>query len=156
MMFSVYRPQYFISHTKSHRLLATLHRLSCEKVLNLHKTLVTWAWDACVPTSHNNSDAYISTLGLPVCQHAEQILTLVPGKSPVTWKRTTTSNETIAWSRRSDSGVWLKVRERKKKKKKRVGSFALAPYPLPSLFFLFTSFRFAPSPNDSHFFLVPP
>ena len=46
MIFSVRRPQYFISHTKSQRLLVTRHRLSCEKV-NLHNTLVTWAWDAC-------------------------------------------------------------------------------------------------------------
>ena len=36
----------FISHTKSQRLLVTRHRLSCEKV-NLHNTLVTWAWNAC-------------------------------------------------------------------------------------------------------------
>ena len=36
MIFSVRRPQYFISaHTKSQRLLETRHRLSCEKV-NLH------------------------------------------------------------------------------------------------------------------------
>ena len=46
MTFSVRRPQCFISHTKSQRLLVTRHRLSCEKV-NLHNTLVTWAWDAC-------------------------------------------------------------------------------------------------------------
>ena len=46
MIFSVRRPQYFISHTKSQRLLVTRHRLSCEKV-NLHNTLVTWAWGAC-------------------------------------------------------------------------------------------------------------
>ena len=35
MIFSVRRPQYFISHTKSHRFLVTRHRLSFEKV-NLH------------------------------------------------------------------------------------------------------------------------
>ena len=46
MIFSVCRPQYFISHTKSQRLLVTRHRLFCEKV-NLHNTLVTWSWDAC-------------------------------------------------------------------------------------------------------------
>ena len=40
MIFSVRRPQYFISHTKSQRLLVTRHRLSCEKV-NLHSTLVS-------------------------------------------------------------------------------------------------------------------
>ena len=40
MIFSVRRPQYFISHTTSQRLLVTRHRLSCEKV-NLHNTLVT-------------------------------------------------------------------------------------------------------------------
>ena len=39
MILSVRRPQYFISHTKSQRLLVTRHRLSCEKV-NLHNTLV--------------------------------------------------------------------------------------------------------------------
>ena len=32
MIFSVRRPQYFISHTKSQRLLVTRHRLSIEKV----------------------------------------------------------------------------------------------------------------------------
>ena len=32
MIFSVRRPQYFISHTKSQRLLVTRLRLSCEKV----------------------------------------------------------------------------------------------------------------------------
>ena len=46
MIFSVYRPQYFISHTKSQRSFVTRHRLSCEKV-NLHNILVTWVWDAC-------------------------------------------------------------------------------------------------------------
>ena len=46
MIFSVRRPQYFISHTKSQRLLVTRNRLSYEKV-NLHNTLVTWAWGAC-------------------------------------------------------------------------------------------------------------
>ena len=46
MIFSVRRPQYFISHTKSQRLLVTRDRLSCEKV-NLHNRLVLWAWDAC-------------------------------------------------------------------------------------------------------------
>ena len=40
MIFSVRRPQYFISHTKSQRLLLTQHRLPCEKV-NLPNTLVT-------------------------------------------------------------------------------------------------------------------
>ena len=35
MIFSVRRPQYFISHTKSQRLLVTRNRLSYEKV-NLH------------------------------------------------------------------------------------------------------------------------
>ena len=35
MILSVRRPQYFISDTKSKRLLVTRHRLSCEKV-NLH------------------------------------------------------------------------------------------------------------------------
>ena len=37
MIFIVRRPQYFISHTKSQRLLVTGLRLSCEKV-NLHNT----------------------------------------------------------------------------------------------------------------------
>ena len=46
MIFSVGWPQYFISHTKSQRLLGTRHQLSCEKV-NLHNTLVMWAWDPC-------------------------------------------------------------------------------------------------------------
>ena len=32
MIFSVRRSQYFISHTKSQRLLVMRHRLSCEKV----------------------------------------------------------------------------------------------------------------------------
>ena len=32
MIFSVRRPQYFIAHTESQRLLVTRHRLSCEKV----------------------------------------------------------------------------------------------------------------------------
>ena len=36
----------FIAQTKSQRLLVTRHRLSCEKV-NLHNTLVTWAWNTC-------------------------------------------------------------------------------------------------------------
>ena len=36
----------FISHTKSQRLLVTRQRLYCEKV-NLHNTLVTWAWNVC-------------------------------------------------------------------------------------------------------------
>ena len=39
MIFSIRRPQYFISHTKSQRLLLTQHQLSCEKV-NLPNTLV--------------------------------------------------------------------------------------------------------------------
>ena len=43
MVLSVRRPQYFISHTKSHRSFVMRHRLSCEKV-NLHNTLITWAW----------------------------------------------------------------------------------------------------------------
>ena len=34
-MFSIPKPQYFISHTKSHRLLVMQHRLSCE-IVNLH------------------------------------------------------------------------------------------------------------------------
>ena len=42
MIFSIRRPQYYISHTKSQRLLVARHRLSCEKV-NLHNTLITWA-----------------------------------------------------------------------------------------------------------------
>ena len=46
MIFSVRRPQYFSAHTKSQRLFVTLHRLSCEKV-NLHNTLVMWAWNTC-------------------------------------------------------------------------------------------------------------
>ena len=37
MIFIVRRPQYFISHTKSQRLLVTRLRLSCGKV-NLHNT----------------------------------------------------------------------------------------------------------------------
>ena len=37
MIFIVRRPQYFISHAKSQRLLVTRLRLSCEKV-NLHNT----------------------------------------------------------------------------------------------------------------------
>ena len=40
MVLSVRRPQYFISHTKSHRSFVMRHRLSCEKV-NLHNTLIT-------------------------------------------------------------------------------------------------------------------
>ena len=40
MIFSVQRPQYFISHTKFQRLLVTRHRLSYEKV-NLHNTPLT-------------------------------------------------------------------------------------------------------------------
>ena len=42
MIFSIRRPQYYISHTKSQRLLVARHRLSCEKV-NLHNTLITLA-----------------------------------------------------------------------------------------------------------------
>ena len=42
MIFSIRRPQYYISHTKSQRLLVAQHRLSCEKV-NLHNTLITLA-----------------------------------------------------------------------------------------------------------------
>ena len=49
--FSVRGPQYFISHTKSQRLLVTRHRLSREKV-NLHNTPVTSAWDACGVSGH--------------------------------------------------------------------------------------------------------
>ena len=45
MIFSVHRPLYFISHTKSQRLLVTRQRLSCEKV-NLRNKLVTRAWDS--------------------------------------------------------------------------------------------------------------
>ena len=45
MIFSVCKPQYFISHTKSERSLVTQHRQSCEKV-NLHYKLETWAWVA--------------------------------------------------------------------------------------------------------------
>ena len=41
-----FRPQYFISRTTFQRLPVTPRRLSCEKV-NLHSTLVTWAWNAC-------------------------------------------------------------------------------------------------------------
>ena len=44
MIFSIRRPQYLISHTKSLQLLVAWHRLSCEKV-NLHKTFL--AWGAC-------------------------------------------------------------------------------------------------------------
>ena len=40
------RPQYFIPHTQSQRLLVTRHRISCEKV-DLHNTIETSAWDAC-------------------------------------------------------------------------------------------------------------
>ena len=40
MIFSVRRPQYFISHSKSQQSVITQHRLSCEKV-NLHNTLIT-------------------------------------------------------------------------------------------------------------------
>ena len=39
MVFSIRRPQYFISHTKSERLLVTQHRLSGEKV-NLHTVFI--------------------------------------------------------------------------------------------------------------------
>ena len=42
MIFSIHRPQYYISHTKSQRLLVARHRLSCEKV-NSHNTLITLA-----------------------------------------------------------------------------------------------------------------
>ena len=38
MILSVRRPQFFISHTRSQRLLVTQHRLSCENA-NLHNTL---------------------------------------------------------------------------------------------------------------------
>ena len=41
---------YVTSDTKSQRLLVTRHRLSCEKV-NLHNTLITWAWDAYAHTN---------------------------------------------------------------------------------------------------------
>ena len=41
MIFSVRRPQYFISqYFKSQQSVITQHRLSCEKV-NLHNTLIT-------------------------------------------------------------------------------------------------------------------
>ena len=50
MIFSVRKPQYFISHTKSERWLVTRHRQSCEKV-NLHYKLATWAWVASLQTS---------------------------------------------------------------------------------------------------------
>ena len=46
MVFSVHRPQYFISHTESQRSLLMQQWLSCEKV-NLDNTLVMWDWDAC-------------------------------------------------------------------------------------------------------------
>ena len=46
-MFSVCSPQYFIRHTKPQRLLVTRHGLSFNEKVNLHNTLVTWAWDAC-------------------------------------------------------------------------------------------------------------
>ena len=39
-IFSIRKPQYFISHTKSQRLLVMQHRLSCE-IVNLHHTLIT-------------------------------------------------------------------------------------------------------------------
>ena len=45
MIFSFRRPQYFISHTNSQRSLVGRHRLFCKEV-NLHNTLVTWAWSA--------------------------------------------------------------------------------------------------------------
>ena len=51
MIFGVRGPQYFISHTKSQRLLVMRHRLSREKV-NLHNTPVTSAWDACGVSGH--------------------------------------------------------------------------------------------------------
>ena len=35
IIFSIRKPQYFISHTKSQRLLVMQHRLSCE-IVNLH------------------------------------------------------------------------------------------------------------------------
>ena len=41
MIFSVRRPQYFISHTKSQQLLVTRHRLPCE-IVNL--TPGDWNW----------------------------------------------------------------------------------------------------------------
>lgn len=46
MIFSVYRPQYFIYHRKSQRSFVTRQRLSREKV-KLHNILVTWASEAC-------------------------------------------------------------------------------------------------------------
>ena len=42
MIFSIHRPHYYISHTKSQQLLVARHWLYCEKV-NLHYTLITWA-----------------------------------------------------------------------------------------------------------------
>ena len=46
MIFSVRRPQYFISHTKSPRSLVTRHRLSCEKIYktNTRNVSLGYVW----------------------------------------------------------------------------------------------------------------
>ena len=67
MIFSVCRPQYFIAHTKSQRLLVTRHRLSCEKV-NLHNTLVTWAWNTCGLTYSLRASSPLPLAASPVAR----------------------------------------------------------------------------------------
>ena len=58
----------------------------------------------------------------------------------------------IAFSRRSHIGAWREVREREKRgeverdRGRGGGTFALSPYPIPSL--LFCSHLFAPSPQS--------
>ena len=89
MIFSVRRPQYFISHTKSQRLLVTRHRLSCEKV-NLHNTLVTWAWDACDISEQqdsgrkNTAKPFVTTMFKKIFRPAKLHLPL----NRSFWKRT--------------------------------------------------------------------
>ena len=89
MIFSVRRPQYFISHTKTQRLLVRRHRLSCEKV-NLHNTLVPWAWDACVISEQydsrrkNTAKPFVTTMFKKIFRPAKLHLPL----NRSFWKRT--------------------------------------------------------------------
>ena len=68
MIFSVRRSQYCISHSKCQRLFVTRHRLSCEKV-NLHKKLVTWAWDTCDFTSYSTRFVSSNTISPQITFH---------------------------------------------------------------------------------------
>ena len=71
MIFSVHRPLYFISHTKSQRLLVTRQRLSCEKV-NLRNKLVTRAWDSTgnlVPRAFPLKNGWGIVAPFDFCQH---------------------------------------------------------------------------------------